>query len=128
MVNLGDERAGTGNENDSFLKSLDARLHYVHEGTGTANRSGHQFLVAWDLYHRDQKLTEEELARIRGLLNTAAGDYAIYPANTGMGFSAGLVMLRIGIAGMRYAAEKVLQFIEKQLPTTVSWSAMAELY
>ena len=115
-----------------FLSAFTSRS-YAGESSRPAvlcaeNRSGHQFPVAWGLYHCDQKLTEEELARVMGLLNTEAGDYAIAHVNTNMGFSAGLIVCKIETVAMEYTAEVVLCFTERQFPAKVNWEKMAEVY
>ena len=118
MADLSNRLAEIG-ENDSFFKTLDERLHYT-------SKDG--FGAIWDQYNSKQRLTEEELARVMGLLNTEAGDYAIAPVNINMGFSAGLIVCKIETVAMEYTAEVVLSFIEKQLPATVNWNKMAEVY
>lgn len=116
------------NGDESFLRSLDQRLHYVQEGTGIANMSGAIITTSFDVYYQDQRITPREMARMLRLLNTKEGDYAITPINTNMGLSAGFSVIRISTAGTLHPAETVLSFTKRQLPAAVSWESMAETY
>ena len=115
-------------KDEAFLQDLDARLHYIEEGTGLANRSGATINLKLEGYNQEEKLTEEEMARLLKLINTVAGDYALAPCNTNMGLSAGFALWWIMVAGMLHTAECALSFTERQLPETVAWETMAEAY
>ena len=106
---------------NKFLKSLDERLFELKDGT-------YRGRACKNPISNDEKISEEEVKEVLGLLNKQ--DYLMIPTNINYGFREAFSVYKVenSVPGIPLEVDRVLTFAMKQMPESISWENMAEHY
>jgi hypothetical protein len=116
-------------EDLEFLANLDKKLHYVTQSTYSPNMGGRPFPIGIDQYHKDVKLTKEELSTLDRIVKEH--DITLEPVNTCMGFQVGFMTYREEdpiAPGIEPETTHYNVFLELQLPEGENFETMKKRF